>query len=114
MQAEPVTSHLLHAMLRLQVRLLAAEAAFDAGERGIAQHLLLLLNPTLARPHLLHVMFRPQVRLLAAEAAFDARKRGIMQLLILLATPHVNHASTTCNPPSATCYLASTGAAAGG
>jgi hypothetical protein len=30
-------------MLCLQVRLLAAEAAFDAGERGIAQHLLLSL-----------------------------------------------------------------------
>jgi hypothetical protein len=29
-------------MLCLQVRLLAAEAAFDAGERGVAQHLLLL------------------------------------------------------------------------
>jgi hypothetical protein len=30
-------------MFFLQVRLLAAEAAFDAGERGIAQHLLLSL-----------------------------------------------------------------------
>jgi hypothetical protein len=43
MQAQPVTPHLLHVILLLQVRLLAAEAAFDAGERGIAQLLLLLL-----------------------------------------------------------------------
>jgi hypothetical protein len=89
-------------MLRLQVRLLAAEAAFNAGERGIAQHLLLLLpNPdgcsTLslqAEPvtNILYrsaitmhgVLLRLQVRLLAAEAAFDAGERGIAQHLLLL------------------------------
>jgi hypothetical protein len=61
--------------------MLTAEAAFDAKESGVAQHLLPCITyvADTAAKCTLHL----QVRLLAAEAAYDAGESGVAQHLLL-------------------------------